>query len=87
MSIQVKVIETNKELTYPAVRLHVGPGSGPDDREVKDFGPLVVLFLNPTNGIPLSGVKPARIGKQELWTECDDRTSWEPCSVTLTSET
>lgn len=47
------------------------------------YGPLVVLFTSENRGIPLSGVDPDRIGKEESWIPCMTDGVWLPTTITL----
>ena len=71
-----------KDQLFPVLRQF---NSVRDASSEKVFGPLVVLFLSPKEGVALAGVCPERLGKREHWAEVTD-TRWVPTSITLKSE-
>lgn len=83
MSILVEVNKTIPTPTpdqFPALRQWVREHTA--DGAV--HGPLIVLFLDQTTGIALSGVPVERIGKQENWVNYRNP-CWAPVSITISS--
>ena len=81
MSIKthIAVISEDTRPTFPLLRKWNGHGSATG-------APTVVLFTTETRGVRLTGDDPSLIGNYESWINCSHE-NWEPCSITMTSET
>lgn len=80
-TISVRV-EVPVSSPFPVLREHINGATHGVPRDQR----LVVLFISPTDGIPLQGVQPSRIGKKETWIEFNKLDTWVPTSITITSE-
>lgn len=81
MSFKVTINNNNdikRDITFPALRLWVGPKDDEDK-------PLVVLFTSRTSGVALTTSSMRRVGVPEDWVEVTNA-YWVKCSITLTSE-
>ncbi len=85
MSIKSKVKDIELEdpnTDYPILRKWIAHRN-PTDQEL--YGDLVVLFIDSSSGVPLSGVAPERIGRCEEWGNVDSPSKWAPTKIKLSS--
>lgn len=85
MSIKSKVKDIELEdpnTDYPILRKWI-VYRNPTDQEL--YGDLVVLFIDSSSGVPLSGVAPERIGRCEEWVNVDSPSKWAPTKIKLSS--
>ena len=81
MSIKTSISSTptTKHPQFHCLRKWIGHGSATGTSPV-------VLFTTETRGVRLTGDTTSLIGNSETWVNCNHE-DWEPCSITLTSET
>lgn len=83
MAVKVEILSTQdpQQIQYPLLRMWKA------DLEKPEETPLVVLFLNASEGFSLSDGNTYRLGKvTDEWLSPTDQEHWVPCSIMLSSE-